>query len=225
MKWYYFYTPDYEPWHNHLESTLKEHFIVHPIKIQPDELNIHDNHPSHHFTGSTKKIDLVIECIKNNIGTRIVFSDVTWYINTHKVEELKKLICEAGYGITFARNKDFGLNIGLLAIDCNNETLKIWEEAKKTIENNNSLHDQTVVHNMINNPQIFDNKKIVARWPEHLDKDAFLALKLFTPATESKFVRDTFRYKIMELYGYPLIDKIDVVNDTVNHYLKHTYIN
>ena len=207
--WYYFYTKDYEPWHIHLNETLKNNFMVKPILV--DNLDIHDIHGSHAFTGSTKKIELVIDCIKNNMGKRIIFSDVTWYINPEKVKELQILCRQCEYGMTFARNQDEKyINIGLIVIDCNEESLLVWEECKKIIQNDRNLHDQYVITTILKDYKIFDNKKIVARWPEELNvwnsefKGSFLALKIFTPSNENKVTRDKFRHNYMNIYGYKL---------------------
>ena len=210
IKWYYFYTPDYEPWNQHLKDTLKNNFLVNPIKLHKEELDIHDQHPVHAFTGSTKKIDLVIECIKNNIGNRIVFSDATWYINPEKVYELYQLVKNAKKGTTFAQNhNEKYTNIGFMVIDCDLVSLKLWEDAKQIITENRSLHDQNIINNLlVNDVQLFDNTKIVARWPEEVEvwnnslKNTFLALKIFTASADDKKSRDAFRSNIMKSYGY-----------------------
>jgi hypothetical protein len=145
------------------------------------------------------------------MGKRIVFSDATWYINPEKVSELQKLLkgCDQGTTFTCNQNQEHA-NIGLMVIDCDEYALSIWEEAKKSIQVDRTLHDQNVINSLVKDLKLFDNSKIVARWPESLKvwnsdfRNSFLALKIFTPSSEDKFTRDIFRYESMKTYGYHL---------------------
>ena len=69
--------------------------------------------------------------------------------------------------------------------------------------------DQNIINNLlVNDVQLFDNTKIVARWPEEVEvwnnslKNTFLALKIFTASADDKKSRDAFRSNIMKSYGY-----------------------
>ena len=157
------------------------------------------------------------------MGKRIVFSDATWYINPDKVDELQKLCTKCDYGMTFARNQNQEqANIGLMVIDCDKESLGVWEKCKATIQSDRTLHDQNVINDIIKNCKLFDNTKVVARWPESVEvwnsvfKNSFLALKIFTPSSEDKHTRDMFRYECMKTYGYPLTNVSWYLNKTFN---------
>ena len=69
MKWYYFYTKDYEFWHNHLSSNLTNDYEVNPILI--DDLVINKTAIKHQLAGNTKKIELIVDCIQKNLGKKI----------------------------------------------------------------------------------------------------------------------------------------------------------
>ena len=212
IPWYYFYTPDYETWHRHLKTTLENSFDVKPLCFEKIE-GLSDQHPVHHWVGCSTKVKLVIDTIKNNMGHRIVFSDVTWYVkNVHK---LKKLVQDAPPGITFARNSNQDLiNIGFMVIDCNPETLSLWETCLSTLGSED--HDQYRISCLVKNPQFFPHHEIVAQspvdhetWSKYYESN-FLMLKIFTPSAEPKIQRDAFRKTIMKMYGY--MDQSDLIN-------------
>lgn len=206
IPWYYFYTPDYDHWHKHLQNTLSDTFTVHPILLDTIE-GLHDQHPRHHWTGCSKKIQLLVDCIRTNIGRRIVFSDATLYINFQKVKELYELVASAPQGMTFTRNADEEiLNICFMAIDCTYDVLTQWETILHSIGPND--HDQIVVNNIIRNYNFFDATKCIARWPLDVNtwteryKSSFLVLKIFTTSFDTKKIRDEFRMSVMREYGY-----------------------
>jgi glycosyltransferase involved in cell wall biosynthesis len=209
IPYYYFYTSDYVHWHNTLKNTLEDYFDVRPILI--DKINgLHDQHSIHHWVGCSEKIKLLIDCIRQNIGKRIVFSDVTIYVNPNKVKELYSLVCNASSGMTFARNAQLDeINICFMTVDCTHETLQIWEEIMGKI--GPSDHDQYIVNCVVKNPQLFEAHEVIARWPVDVstwysyNRDSFIVLKIFTPSNECKTTRDGFRYSVMKDYGYPIL--------------------
>jgi hypothetical protein len=206
MRWYYFYTPDYSEWHAHFQRALGGAFELCPIELQT--LAIHDKHHGHHFTGSTKKLELVVGAVRENLGARIVFSDVTWYFNAAKVPALRDLLATCG-PLAFAQNADVPApNIGLVALDCTERNLALWCEALRRVESDSELHDQTVVADVLKEAPyaLLPPALVVARWPHAVDphRETFLALKIFTPCNERKSVRDSFRRNAMARYGYRL---------------------
>lgn len=210
IPWYYFYTPDYDYWHRHLKNTLSDFFHVKPLLLDKID-GLHEQHAVHHWVGCSRKIQLVVDCIRENIGRRIVFSDVTIYVNPYKVEELHALVSNALSGMTFMRNSGLDeINIGFMTIDCTHDSLMLWENILVSIGPND--HDQGVVSKMIQHPQFFDASKCIARWPidtaswNSHDRDSFIVLKIFTPSNEPKISRDNFRLLTMNDYGY-YIDK------------------
>jgi hypothetical protein len=204
MRWYYFYTPDYSEWHAHFQRALGTHFALEPILLPT--LEIHDSHPRHHFTGSTKKLELVVDAVRSNLGARIVFSDVTWYFNETRVDALASLLETCG-PMAFAQNADGpDLNIGLFVLECTDAALAMWTEALRRVRDDANLHDQTVVAELCVEHTLLPPHLVVARWPYARDpyRETFLALKIFTPSAEPKCVRDSFRRHAMARYGYTL---------------------
>jgi hypothetical protein len=206
---YYFYTPDYLYWHQALKNTLKDYFDVRSILLDTID-GLHDHHAVHHWIGCSEKVKLIIGCIRQNIGKRIVFSDATNYVNPNKVKELHSLVCNASSGMTFARNSQIDeINICFMTIDCTHETLQFWEDILGKIGPNDC--DQYIINCAVKNPQFFEAHKIIARWPvdtstwHSRDGDSFLVLKIFTPSGLCKKARDEFRYNIMKEYGYPIL--------------------
>jgi hypothetical protein len=204
MQWYYFYTPDYSEWHAHFQEVLGTHFALRPILLP--KLDIHDQHPVHHFTGSTTKLQLVVEAVRTNLGRRIVFSDVTWYFSASKIGELASLLETCG-PLGFAQNEDgHDLNIGLFVLDCTQSALALWTEALRRVTEDANLHDQTAVESLSVGHALFAPDRVVARWPNKRNphSETFLALKIFTPSAQPKSVRDSFRRHAMAQYGHTL---------------------
>jgi hypothetical protein len=204
MRWYYFYTHDYSEWHAHFQRALAGHFELVPLPLAA--LDIHDRHPVHHFTGSTTKLELVVEAVRANLGARIVFSDATWYFHPARVGALAGLLATCGPA-AFAQNADGpDLNIGLFALDCTDAALALWSEVLRRVRADRELHDQSVVAALSVGHALLPSELVVARWPSREDphRATFLALKIFTPSSESKAVRDSFRRHAMARYGYAL---------------------
>ena len=144
MKWYFFYTSDYHFYKNHIESRLKNSkFEVSPILTNDIKLS----KVGHHFINNTLKIELVIDCIKKNMGNHIIFSDATIYIND-KVEDLYNYIIlkqNTDIDIYFAE-EHFNINIGFILLRCNEKTLLFFEQILNNMnekkKNNILTHDQ-----------------------------------------------------------------------------------
>ena len=144
MKWYYFYTPNYHFYKNHIETRLhNSKFKSEPIVVNHLSLS----NVGHHFMNNTTKIQLVIDCIKKNIGNHIIFSDATIYIND-KVDELYNYIISkqnTDIDMYFAEEHT-NINIGFILLKCNETTLSFWEQIlnvmNEKIRNNIPTHDQ-----------------------------------------------------------------------------------
>lgn len=210
IPYYYFYTPDYEPWNNHLTSVLSNHFDLFPIKTDSIP-NLHIQHANHHFTGCYYKVELIIDAINKNMGKKIVFSDVTWYVNPNKVTELKNLIDFTFSDMTFANNGGVNtINIGFIVINCTQKNIDIWEKALEILKKDNNAHDQSIITELVKNPSLFNSKKIVCCWPPSKEefnikfKNDFLMFKIFTPCNQDKITRDTFRMNTMKEYGFDI---------------------
>jgi hypothetical protein len=114
--------------------------------------------------------------------------------------------------MAFAQNADSpDLNIGLFVLECTDDTLAMWSEALRRVRENANLHDQRVVAELCVEPTLLPPHLVVARWPHACDpyRESFLALKIFTPCSEPKCVRDSFRRQAMARYGYTLPPRPD----------------
>ena len=210
INWYYFYTPDYEIWHTHLFETLSKSNILKPRPIQVETIEgLNNSHPVHHFTGCAFKLELLAKLIDENLGSRIVFTDATWFINVEKINELENVITECNYGMTFCNNGGNGdLNIGIIIIDCNKKILEFFSNVIQEIKFDRTKHDQKFINEKISNPNLLDCHKFIASsfieynvWNK-LYKDNFIMLKIFVNSTADKKTRDTYRLECMKKYGY-----------------------
>ena len=153
MKWYFFYTPNYHFYKNHIINRISNHFDTKPLEIPQLKLANPDE-KGHHFANITLKIELIISCIKENMNENIIFTDATIYINEN-VDELYKYLQEKtknNNDMIFARENNL-YNIGFILIHCNEKVLQFWENCldimKQKMEIGESAHDQLVVINMI----------------------------------------------------------------------------
>jgi len=152
IKFYYFYTPDYEFWNNHLSNTLSGSFDVQPIKQE----SIHLSNVSHHFLNVTLKIELVIDCIKKNMNSYILFTDATIFVNKNNVSLLDKFIqekIETNKSMFFVYLKQDPINIGVLLLKCDEKVLTFWEKVLQrmtdTKKQGHDVWDQGVVNQML----------------------------------------------------------------------------
>ena len=201
MRWYYFYTPDYSEWHAHIQEALGGHFELQPIVVET--LAIHDSHPSHHFTGNTNKLELMVDCIRANLGARIVFSDVTWYFDRERASELAKLVAETPCPAFAANSGETSINLGICVIDCTEGVAEFWDDIIRRVLSDSNLHDQGVVGQLSVGHMLLPADLVVANWPSPSPPKC-LALKIFTPSYVRKSVRDSFRRQVMARYGYAL---------------------
>jgi glycosyltransferase involved in cell wall biosynthesis len=207
IPWYYFYTPDYENWHQHLSGALSEHFDLRPTLTETIP-GLHDIHSNHHWMGCDYKVRFFIRCVQENLGKRIVFSDACWGIQAGKTRELEELVRRCKSGMTFTDNDGNGdINIGMVVMDCNEECLAFWKDILTKVQNSNIL-DQRIINSAIPTPNLLDWKKIVAKCPvsqqkwETEYKNEFLMLKVFTASNQEKKARDEYRLRFMKQYGF-----------------------
>ena len=68
--WFYFYTPDFEYWHKQLSNSLSGSFNVKSILVKDLKLD-YTRRNTHHFTGNSLKIKLLLEVVRRNKGKEI----------------------------------------------------------------------------------------------------------------------------------------------------------
>jgi hypothetical protein len=147
MKWYFFYTPNYHFYKNKIIKSLNDSkFEINPLEILPFKLS-EAGENKHHFDNITIKIELLINCIKENMNNKILFTDATIYINPNKTDELysylNKITCDGEVDIALVP-----YNIGFMLLNCNNKTLNFWEKVleimKKKMDLGEKVHDQSL---------------------------------------------------------------------------------
>jgi hypothetical protein len=171
IKFYYFYTPDYEFWNDHLSTTLCNTFDVQPIKQE----SICLSNVGHHFMNVTLKIELIIDCIKKNMNNYILFTDATIFINKDNVSLLGNFIqekIETNKDMFFVYLHQDPINIGVILLKCDEKVLTFWESVLQrmndTIQQGNDVWDQGVVNTMLIGEKypidydFFDSDKVVA---------------------------------------------------------------
>lgn len=209
IKWYYFYTPDYIFYHQHLSSTLKESFDIQALLI--DKLVLSSE--KHHFFGITTKLDLVCRAIEDNIcmtkdasNTYIVFSDATLYVNKNKVDELNQYMqhkISDGYDIMFVDFPQDNRNIGLLLIRCNMDTLQMFKDATDLITNKKIEWDQAAINHLMDTKYStllksgkFEREKIICGNRLYF-KESYLVFKITIEITFDKLKDFNQRFQIM----------------------------
>ena len=204
IKWYTFYTSDYKIWHDHLKSKLHDKFDFNGIHV--DNLNIHNQHNYHHFTGSACKVKLVIDAIKNNLGKKIVFSDCTLYLQN--VEKLQNIIscCKK---TTYAKNSTGSdINIGLIVLICDKIELKFWNDVLMNM--NSDVTDQDVVNKLIKTHphDTFDRNYVFCNYiteqNKHVIPSQFCVLKLYTESNADKYNRFIQRLNTLTMLNLKL---------------------
>ena len=149
LRWYYCFTPDYSWWDSQLREELGEHFDVRPVEIEP--LVMHVGEGKHHFTGISKKLEVLQDCAFKSTGEWIVFSDCTLSIPPGKGAELASyMISMAAQDreIVFADNAiDSTANIGIIGMRCTKRVQLFWSKCLARIGENS--WDQHVVNQQL----------------------------------------------------------------------------
>jgi hypothetical protein len=208
MKYYYFYSPIYEYYNNHIIENLKNIFDVNPIFID----DIKTKWRGHTFNGGiTIKIELVIKCIQENMDKMIIFTDCTIFINKKNSVYFKEYFNNYRKNdLTFADNRiNDDHNIGIMLIDCNKKTLEFFEKVYTTLKRD-KVWDQKVINDLLKLEanliyEKFDNK-IYCNWKLNKEyKNSFYIFKSFIRHKNDKIVN--FNKRINIFYNAGLITK------------------
>jgi len=141
----YFYSNNYKLFHDHIQDSLKDFFSLNPILI--DEIKHKTGHSF--FGGVSIKIELIIKKIKENIGDKIIFSDVTIFVNKENAKFINPyLTTYSGFDLVFPDNKNGECNIGFILISCNAKTLKFFTDVVSLLKQNSGW-DQAVVNSLL----------------------------------------------------------------------------
>ena len=203
LKFYYFYTPDYEFWNNHLSTTLSGVFDIHPLKQDHIKLS----NVSHHFLNVTLKIELLIDCIKKNMNNYILFTDATIFINKNNVSLLGDFIqkkIETNKDMFFVYLPQDPINIGVILLKCDEKVLTFWETILQimndVIQRGHDVWDQGVVNNLLIGEKypidydFFDSDKVWAGglMPKENCNNFYIYKSTVVPNSDRHLVRLTY---------------------------------
>jgi hypothetical protein len=231
IKFYYFYTPDYEFWNNHLSTTLSGSFDVKPLKQEYIQLS----NISHHFLNITLKVELVIDCIKKNKNDYILFTDATIFVNKNNVSLLEIFVKEK-----IEKNKDMffvyleqdPINIGVILLKCDDKVLAFWENVLQRMNDAKTqgidFHDQSTVIQMLIYEKypidyaFFDSDKVWAggKMPKENCNNFLIYKSTVSPQSNRQLVRLT-HLRDLELiteeeYNYWISGFGSIDGETVN---------
>ena len=207
MRFLYFYSPFYQFYHEHIQSTLSAHFELEPIRIE--DIKELENKNLHHFEGLTIKLELIIAAIKRYMGEIIVFSDATIFVNGNKVHELQSYILEnPDLDIVFVNEYANGQNIGVLRITCSEKTLDFFEKSLQIMKDGIETHDQHAIKRVLyNDPNIksgyFGDRIMCQYFYEHL-REHFYIFKSFI---SNRGKESNFNQRLQQFYNLQLIDE------------------
>ena len=211
IKFIYFYSNIYEYYHNHLQSRLRNCFLLEPIKID----DLATNTLGHtFFNGVSIKIELIIQSIRQNMGQYILFSDATIFINPTNISQFAEYIdsCkDKKVDLCFADNLGPDeYNIGFILIHCNDKTLLFFDNVLKDLEVNKGW-DQAIINQKLrlsNTGLIIDkfDHRIHCGWTFNPNyKDSFFVFKSFIHHTNNLI--ENFNKRIHIFYDAKLIDE------------------
>lgn len=181
MKFIFFYSDLYEYYNKHIHENLKSVFQLEAIKID----NLKNNSGHTFFGGVSIKIELILQKIKENMGSSIIFTDATIFINSNNTNEIVDFFYKyLDNDLCFADNDGNGYcNIGIILIKCNINTLTFFENVLTDLTTNHGW-DQDIINTHLLTTQLkintFDRTKIYCNWDFNPSiKDTYLIYKSF----------------------------------------------
>ena len=183
-KFIFFYSPIYDYYKNHIIKNIGNFFDIESILIDdiPNKTN-----SWHTFCGGVSiKIELIIQKIKENLNSFIIFSDATIFINSNNATLLSNFFDSyKNNDLCFADNTGYGdhYNIGLILIKCNSNTLSFFENVLNDLIINKGW-DQGVVNRHLYNTSlkigVFDKEHIMCGDNfNQIYRDKYLIFKSF----------------------------------------------
>ena len=160
IPWYYMWTPKYEIFHRLIQESmdrfprLRADFCDRPMYYEQALFSkkLSTDPGAHAFQGSNLKVDLMIQCIEQNMGEYFIFSDADIYIASDKVKEICKPFMADGYDTVFMKeegDKDNSeVNIGFILTKANEATLALWKDIQNRI-NLSGGHDQAIMSELL----------------------------------------------------------------------------
>lgn len=227
IPWYYIWSDKYEIFHtifqdisSRIYPVLREEFAIRPLFIEQSEFQkkLSTNTQEHPFSGCNLKIDALIKCIEENIGTSFLFTDIDIIIRQPTIKHMLKPF--QNYDMTFMTeelNTQLA-NIGFCYINANSNTLKFWKQVQEIVTKDNA-HDQTVVNELLKETDLkvgfFSEKDIISQ-------------KTCTPNADFKIVQilssgnNTSHWQLIEkLYTLPIFVNLNPYRYLISEEQRH----
>lgn len=170
MKIIYFYSPIYEAFHKHISNSLDIAGIPYE-NIFMDDLK-KDKSSGHTFAGGQLiKIETLLNSIKDNMGSDIVFIDATTIFNPKTLHKLKDYFAsyerfDLSWQTDISQLGDY--NIGVTKIKCNSKMLGFFNDVLSHIKKRRGW-DQAACNYIFQQNQLninfkqFDDKMVAQR--------------------------------------------------------------
>jgi hypothetical protein len=159
MKIYYYYDDAFADMKENFEASFKDDFEKNAIKLETFKTSVvGTNRKTPISSGKNRttggglaswdfKTGMVIDAIQNNIGDIILISDIDIVFYDKCIPTIHDTIKDVD--ISFQREKPrHGVNIGFIAIKCNETTLNFWKTVREICLTTNTW-DQQVVNNLL----------------------------------------------------------------------------
>jgi hypothetical protein len=206
MKWIYFYSDLYEYHNKHIRENLNSFFDIEAIKIN----NLPATGTHTFFGGVSIKIKLIIQKIVENMGSSIIFTDATIFINSNNVDQLVNFFSEyLNNDICFADNDGNGYyNIGIILIKCNQKTLTFFKNVLIDLTRTRGWDQDVINKRLHNNDRLkvstFNRTKIYCGYDFNTSyKNTYLIYKSFI--THGNSINNNFNQRLDIFKKYELI--------------------
>ena len=160
IPWYYMWTSNYEFFHRLIQESfdrfprLRYDFCDRPVYYEQALFSkkLSDESGVHLFHNSNLKVDLMIQCIENNMGEYFIFRDADIYIASQNFKEVCEPFMADNYDIVFMKEdidaESTEVNIGFILVKANEATLTLWKDIQKNIIQSGG-HDQAVMNKLL----------------------------------------------------------------------------
>ena len=160
IAWYYMWTPNYEFFHRLIQESfdrfpkLRHDFCDRPIFYEQALFNkkLSTEPGVHSFQGSNLKVDMMIQCIEQNMGQYFIFSDADIYVASARVKDMCDPFMKDGYDTVFMKEDGDAsstyVNIGFILTKATEVTLALWKDIQRRI-NLAGGHDQTIMNEIL----------------------------------------------------------------------------
>ena len=174
IPWYYIWSPRYEIFHRMIQyafttkQELSLNFNDRPIFYEQSFFtkNLSTKDKEHPFQGCNAKVDLVLDCIENNMDKYFLFTDADIYIHSDKVKDMCQPFIDANKDMVFMKEENddgSAVNIGFILIKGNEKTKQFWLDVQKCVAETKG-HDQGICNNLLplwnGTWDLFDRRKV-----------------------------------------------------------------